>query len=73
MFMSMFGATTLHGVSWSSYANCPRQARRYFIVDRLGRPRGSWRLPSRVNFGKLWPSCHFSTSICQSVSSTDVT
>ena len=70
----MFGATTLHGASWSSYENCPRDARTYFtvVVNRRG-PGGLPGGSSFENLGKLWPAAPFSTSIFQSVNSTDVT
>src|SRR5687767_12401429 len=74
MFKSMLRATIDHGEEWSSYANWPRQARRYFIFTRLGPlgPSSGGSSRSRVNFGKLcWPPGHFSTSICQSVRSTE--
>ena len=69
MLMSRLGATILHGVSWSSKANCPRHALKYrsVVVKRWG-PFGS---SSLVNLGTLCRSSHFSTSICQSVISTD--
>src|SRR5688572_14351849 len=74
MLRSIFGATTLHGASWSSYENCPRDARTYFtvVVNRRG-PGGLVSVSAAENFGKLWPPAPFSTNIVQSVNSTDVT
>src|SRR5256885_16948733 len=72
MFRSIFGAAMLHGVSLSSYVNVPRYARRYFsvVVKRRGPVSG---LLLSTNLGKLFRPAHFSTSIFQSVISTDVT
>ena len=66
---SMFGATMLHGVH---VVVDELAAPRAHVLER-GRetPRACGLVRSRVNRGKLWPASHFSTSMCQSVNSTD--
>ena len=72
MFRSMFGATTLHGRLVVLVRELA--ARRAEVLQRRREPAGPGRRADRCleNLGKLWPPGHFSTSICQSVSSTDV-
>src|SRR6476469_4081866 len=58
MSTSRFGQSTLHGVSWSTKVNCPRDARSRLIVvvNRLG-PSGRGLV--RVKRGKLCAFDHF--------------